>query len=278
MRQRIITALVLVILVLGWIFWLPEPFFLGGAVLIYLMASREWARFTPGYPRWLIPLCYGLLLAGSLFVLAPLSQAQRQANPWLWLILSLGGLWWLLALFMVLRYPAATRWWRGKNGVKGLFGVLTLLPFFWALVLLRGAAPGWQGGLILLFVMALVWCADSGAYFVGRQWGRHKMLPRVSPNKTLEGLLGGLIIAGALAVVVPLWAGFPLVQALGILLCSLLAMLASVLGDLSESLFKREVGIKDSGTLLPGHGGVLDRVDSLTAALPIFVLCYLLIN
>jgi len=130
----------------------------------------------------------------------------------------------------------------------------------------------------LLFVMSLVWVADTGAYFVGRKFGARKLLPAVSPNKTIEGLLGGVGAASLLAIFVTLARDVTFRESLAIVVSSILAVLASVLGDLTESLFKREAGMKDSGSLLPGHGGVMDRIDSLTAALPVFVISYLLIS
>lgn len=196
-------------------------------------------------------------------------------------ILVAGVLWWCLALRMILRYPGHEAWWKHCISLKWLFGLLTLLPFFWALVVLRTyhtSADHVLGSWRLLFVMSLVWVADTGAYFVGRKFGARKLLPAVSPNKTIEGLLGGVGAASLLAIVVTLARDATLRESLAIVVSSILAVLASVLGDLTESLFKREAGMKDSGSLLPGHGGVMDRIDSLTAALPIFVISYFLIS
>jgi phosphatidate cytidylyltransferase len=134
------------------------------------------------------------------------------------------------------------------------------------------------GSWTLLFVMSLVWVADTGAYFTGRAFGARKLLPSVSPNKTIEGLFGGVGAASVLAVIVTIKTHTSMHQSFAIIASSILAVLASVLGDLTESLFKRVAGIKDSGSLLPGHGGILDRIDSLTAALPVFVISYLLLS
>ena len=281
LKQRIITALFLIPLAVGWMFFLPLDYFCLGAIVIFLLASREWGRFVmPAHPHWLL-LPMGALLTLSLWLNPPAALLVAEPHPVILGILYAGALWWLAALVMVLAYPKGTRWWRSKPWLKALFGILTLLPFFWSLLLLRShgyAADPQLGGWVVFFVMLLVWCADSGAYFVGRAVGRRKLLPAVSPQKTIEGLLGGLLLATGVAAGVAYSCSQDLQHTLIVVVCSVLAMLASVLGDLTESLFKRQAGIKDSGSLLPGHGGVLDRIDSLTAALPIFVVSYLLFN
>lgn len=281
LKQRIITALVLIPLAIGWMFFLSLDAFSLGAILIFLLASREWGRFVfPAHPhRLLLPM--GALLTLTLWLSPPSLLPVTAPHPVVMTILYAGALWWLCALVMVLRYPRGTQLWRESAALKAIFGVLTLLPFFWALLLLRShdyLADPMLGGWSLFFVMLLVWCADSGAYFVGRAFGQRKMLPAVSPKKTVEGLLGGLLLSAMVAGAVAYSRSLGVRETVVIVLCAMLAVVASVLGDLSESLFKREAGIKDSGSLLPGHGGILDRIDSLTAALPIFVVSYLLLN
>ncbi len=279
--QRTLTALVLISLVIGWLFFLPFELFVAGAVLLFLLASREWGRIVLPRQPLRVALGYGLVLAATLLT-EPVAQwpnAAAGSLPAAVLLLSIG--WWGCALAMVLRYPTGIGWWHDSKLIKSLFGLLILLPFFWALLALRGQDYGSDphaGGWLLLFVMALVWCADSGAYFSGRAFGRRKLLPAVSPKKTLEGLLGGLVTAALLAFGVTLAQQLDAHASLVLILSSVLAVLASVLGDLTESLFKRDAGIKDSGTLLPGHGGVLDRIDSLTAALPVFVVSHALLS
>lgn len=206
----------------------------------------------------------------------PYIEKRQVIQLLLWMAMA----WWCFALFLVLSYQNASikkTWW-SPSPVRALFGLFTLLPFFLSLLLLRQFSYDLSpkiGAWCLLYVMCLVWVTDSGAYFVGRYFGKHKLLPRVSPGKTWEGLIGGLIIAALFCSVLSKWTYFsdkPLI----LWGCSIVAVLASVLGDLTESLFKREAGLKDSGKLIPGHGGILDRIDSLTAAFPVFT-CLLMI-
>lgn len=157
--------------------------------------------------------------------------------------------------------------------------MLTIAPFFGSMVVLRQLnydADRFTGAWWLLYVMLLVWSVDSGGYLFGRLFGKHKLAPRVSLGKTWEGLVGGLVTAMVLSWLFSLRAPLAIAPQT-LLLCSFIAALASVLGDLTESMFKREAGIKDSGNIIPGHGGILDRIDSLTAAVPVFASLLLLV-
>lgn len=281
LKQRIITALLLIPLVFGALFFLPIKWFALLVAGVFLLGSLEWGAFVGA--RWRYPVSLLLcLLLGATLVWQPVEQLWGPALAALPnATLYLSGSWWLLALLLVVRYPASAALWRGSVWLKTLFGAATLIPFFWAMLSLR-CVEIWHdsstGAWILLFVMALVWAADSGAYFFGKAFGKHKLAPAVSPGKTMEGMLGGLLCASLLAVGVTWYQGADGHTTLIVLASSLLAVLASILGDLSESMFKREAGLKDSGALLPGHGGILDRIDSLTAALPVFLLSYLLLS
>ncbi|ACQ93705.1 phosphatidate cytidylyltransferase [Tolumonas auensis DSM 9187] len=281
MKQRIITALILIPLAIGWLFYLPVEYFSLLATLLFFLAGREWGRFASPELATLFAVTYTVILIAS-YYFAPLQFILNgQLQPLIWGILLTAIVWWVGALAMIMRYPGHEAWWQKRKWIQWLFGLCTLLPFFWSLLVLRGYPfhhdPG-AGSWVLLFVMSLVWVADTGAYFTGRAFGSRKLLPAVSPNKTIEGLLGGVGAATLLAVIVTINVHSSVKQSVAIIISSMLAVLASVLGDLTESLFKRVAGIKDSGSLLPGHGGVLDRIDSLTAALPVFVVSYLLIS
>ncbi len=152
-------------------------------------------------------------------------------------------------------------------------------PVFLGMLALRAwhyADNHYSGALWLLYVMILVWGADSGAYTFGKMFGKHKLAPKVSPGKTWQGFFGGLLTAAVISWAYGVWAHLDVTPTV-LLVCSVVAALASVLGDLTESMFKREAGIKDSGHLIPGHGGILDRIDSLTAAVPVFACLLLLV-
>lgn len=281
LKQRIITALLLIPLVFGALFFLPIKWFALLLAGVFVLASQEWGAFVDARLRHLVSLVLCVLLGLTLMW----QPVDRLWSPELAALpngtLYLAASWWMLALLLVLRYPASAALWRHSRWLKTLFGAATLIPFFWALLALRSVNiwhDSTTGAWLLLFVMALVWAADSGAYFCGRAFGKRKLAPAVSPGKTIEGMLGGLLAAALLAGVVTWLQGADAHRTLVVLACALLAVLASVLGDLSESMFKREAGLKDSGSLLPGHGGVLDRIDSLTAALPVFLLSYLLLS
>lgn len=148
---------------------------------------------------------------------------------------------------------------------RGALGWAVLVPLWLSVLWLHADSP-----LLLLGLFALVWIADSAAFFVGRRWGRHRLAPRVSPGKSWEGALGALLAAPAVALPLALLPGYGLRVLPELLVLAGFAVAASVVGDLFESQLKRQAGVKDSGTLLPGHGGVLDRIDSLTAAAPLF--------
>ncbi|WP_312761510.1 phosphatidate cytidylyltransferase [Stutzerimonas balearica] len=258
LKQRIITAAILLPIALIGFFLLEGlafAIFIGVAVTL---GGWEWARLA-GFSSQSVRIGYA---AGVALLLAVL-----YANPALaaW-VLAAAIAWWVFATFLVLGYPQSRRYWGGAGGSLA-FGFLVLLPAWQALVLLKQ----WpMGNWLIVAVMVLVWVADIGAYFSGRRFGRRKLAPEVSPGKSWEGLFGGLVASLLVTVGVGLyrdWAPRELVLAL---LGAAVVVLISVIGDLTESMFKRNAGIKDSSQLLPGHGGVMDRIDSLTAAVPVF--------
>lgn len=277
LMQRLLAALVLIPVVLIALFFLPITFFVAIVIIICGIGVWEWTQFLPVTTRIIRYYCViitTLLLAISYYLLS---------NHFVYLLfdysLILGLCWWLAALILVITYPKSAKFWQASYRLKGLFGLCTLFPFFSGMAILRSIfyeSNPYFGAFILLYVLTLIWATDSGAYFVGRMCGKHKLAPQVSPGKTIEGLIGGVVSAMLIATVTSylfydgLFFG-------NLMIISFITILASVLGDLTESMFKRAAGIKDSGNLIPGHGGILDRIDSLTSAIPIFAALLLLI-
>ncbi|MCL2893477.1 phosphatidate cytidylyltransferase [Brenneria tiliae] len=273
LKYRLITALILIPIVIAALFLLPPVGFILVTLGVCMLAAWEWGQLAGfasyGQRLWLAILC-GFLLALMLLTLPAYRYSIHvpQISAALWISLA----WWVVALFLVLFYPASAALWRRSRALRLLFGVVTIVPFFWGMVALRQYnydINPFIGAWWLLYVMLLVWGADSGAYLFGKLFGKRKLAPKVSPGKTWEGLIGGLITSAALSLLFSRYAPLAIAPAT-LLICSVVAALASVLGDLTESMFKREAGIKDSSHLIPGHGGVLDRIDSLTAAVPVF--------
>lgn len=271
LKQRIITALVLVALFLSALFLLPAGWFCLLVALVVLGASWEWGNLV-GLQRTSTRLGYVLLAAGILWLADYLmSGASRDVQT---RFLASACIWWTIALLWVQGFPSSAVLW-GSKWVKALMGWFVLVPTWMAMTVLMGEPN--HGPLIVLYVVLLVVLMDTGGYVAGRMFGRRKLAPNVSPGKTWAGFFGGLFANGLLVVVtgfaldadVRQWALLAVI--VGITSC------ASVLGDLLESMVKRQRDVKDSGTLLPGHGGILDRVDGMTAAFPVFTLLYLLL-
>ncbi len=264
LKQRIITALWLIPLALAGFFLLQGQAFSAFIALVMLLGGWEWARLA-GIDKQFGRVGYAVVV---LLVFVGLSLSNV---PVLY-ILALALVWWLLATLMVFYYPASSKYWGGMVG-KLSMGLLILLPAGIALLWLKNKQ---QANLLILTVMLMVWSADIGAYFAGRALGKSKLAPQVSPGKSWAGLFGGLLASLLVALACAFALGLSAAQIPLFLLAAGLIVLFSVIGDLTESMFKRSAGIKDSSNLLPGHGGVLDRIDSLTAALPLFALFFLL--
>lgn len=229
--------------------------------VIFSLGGWEWARLS-GLQRPPGRLLYAALLAGLMYG----SYLLLQQPGWAAVFLVLALMWLALALLSVLGYPHSSGLWQ-RAPARAVAGLFILLPAWAAMVLLhREFGPGY-----VILLALLVWVADIGAYFAGRAFGKQKLAPRVSPGKTWEGVFSGLLLALVVAGVATVWLK-PLEPVAAFLLLCLLSVSISVLGDLVESLFKRIADVKDSGGLLPGHGGVMDRIDSLTAAAPMFTL------
>ncbi len=269
LKQRVITALVLAPLLLALIFLAKASVFATLLGLIFLLGMWEWTRMAGvrGYPlRIACLLAYAILFA----LLWPVCK-----TPWWCLPVLAGLLWWLLALAWLAhpRYGAEPT--RGHTVIKLLAGALVVVPAWCAVVVMHGelALPNTgRGHWWVLFFACIVTAADIGAYSAGSRWGRTKLAPAISPGKTREGVYGALVCSGAVGLVGGAMLHVPAGRLPAIVALALLTVLFSIVGDLFESLIKRHAGVKDSGAMFPGHGGVFDRMDSIVAALPVFVL------
>lgn len=257
LAQRILTAAALVAVLLPAFLLLPKAFGLVLIGLFVLGAAWEWSGFL-GFgsvlPRLACVALVALLLAASRLLMPAVLPVT--------VIAACAMLWWALAFLLILRFPVPIR-----RPVAALCGLLVLLPAWACLAALLYTDV--DGRALLLLALAIVWAADVGAYFAGRRLGRVRLAPQVSPGKTWEGVLGGLACATVTAVAGAAILGHPPgpAAALGLSVGAI-----SIVGDLTVSMFKRNAGLKDSGNLFPGHGGILDRIDSVTAAAPLFLL------
>ena len=267
LKERVLTAVLMLLVLVPAMLWLPQAGWALFTAGIIAIGGWEWgglAAFTEaqkkGYGAALLALMLALLLLFPGLVHWP----GADLRPFLLAVYGAATLFWLVLVPLWLR-----RRWPCRGPAGALLGVMVLVPAWLAVVQFRAL-----GVLVLLAVLGVAWVADIAAYFAGRAFGRHKLAPSISPGKTWEG------VAGAVAGVLVLGLAVGPRGGVGIAAWALVLILltaVSVVGDLFESLLKRQAGIKDSSGLLPGHGGVLDRIDSLTAILPVCA-CFLLLT
>lgn len=273
LKQRIITAIILITIIGAGIVLLPLTGLAALFGVLVVIAAWEWAAIAGlssaaarvGYVVFIVLLIFASVHYSQILSSAPKIDLIRD-------ILGAGCLWWAVAFLWVRSFPASAIIWRA-GVTRMLMGALTLVPAWMAVVYLRHHEYGIE---LIFLVIAIVASADIGAYFSGKAWGKSKLAVAVSPGKSWAGFWGGL--SSSVSLVIILWLLFDngrhsLLAVVGIVLVT---ALASVLGDLLESMVKRQQGIKDSGRILPGHGGMMDRLDSMTAAAPVFALCLLL--
>lgn len=267
LMQRVLTALVLLPLLLALVWFAPTPWLYLALGAIGLVMAWEWTAFMSWAARPLLRVAYLALTAGVL-ALVWCSPINGPALNW---ALAPVALAWFL---MPLRFRAYSRHpeqGRIATSVMAIAGQLMIASTLIAIATLH-ALP--DGALKLLFVLFLVFAADTGVYFAGRRFGRRKLAPKISPGKTVEGAIGGLLLCAVWGGVAGSFAfGLRAPDSIAVMVAlSVIVAVVSIIGDLTESMLKRSVGLKDSGHILPGHGGILDRVDSIVAAAPVMLL------
>ena len=265
--RRMATAVVAIPVVIVAVVALPAAGVALVLAVVALGASREWSRIAaPGAGAG---YGFALVVAGSMLL------SWLAASHWLgWLrvLCAVALAWWCVALVWVIRFE------RGRDAValdgvvaRGLAGWFIIVPAWAGLVYLLHARDE-HGPWPVLLVLLIVWAADIGAYFTGRRFGSRRLAATTSPGKSIEGVAGGMAAVAVLGTIAGLWLGLPAGLAVAFTVMCIVVAAFSVLGDLMESLVKRRGGVKDSGNVLPGHGGILDRIDSLTAAVPAFAI------
>jgi phosphatidate cytidylyltransferase len=260
LKTRVLTGCILGALLLLGLFLLPPFWAVLAFGLVFTIGAWEWA----GFGGLRSPLARAFYTLGMALILA-LSWRWTDDSAHLIILLSAACAWWVIAFFWLALAPAWNR-----PALTLVCGLAVLAPAFVALARLQISAAGFaRGPVIVLWLVLMVCAADIGAYTAGRSFGQRKLAPRVSPGKTWEGALGGLAMVALVAVGGAFYFGL---MPLSVLAFGCAVGIFSVIGDLTESMFKRAAALKDSGTLLPGHGGLLDRIDSVTAAAPLYAL------
>lgn len=278
-RTRILAALVMAPAAIAAILLLPTPWLALLAAVVFLGGLWEWFRLAEVEDT----LSRLVLIAANLLMMVVLVWGGRTGNGGSLVLLQvaviIGVAWWLLASVWLRHYQFASDHDTHARVFKLAAATLSIIPAWAALALLHAGDPDpsriagvAQGPVWLLCGLMTVWAADSGAYFAGRHLGKRKLSPVISPNKTVEGLFGGIAAGILIALAMAALAGASGWQFAQVAALALVTVMFSVIGDLFESLLKRHVGAKDSGDLIPGHGGVLDRIDAVLAALPVFAL------
>lgn len=262
LKQRILTATVLFIVAIAGILFLPQTIFDMAVAVVGIMAATELA-----FLFWKYNI---LMRATFLAIIVIFFVLVKLVSPYYMLFVAV--FWWLAVPYFIWQYSKRKNSELDDDIWRVLIGILVFVPFMIGLIVIRKIF----GPFYLLYIITVVCFTDIGAFFAGKFWGKNLLVPTISPKKTIEGFLGGIILAMLIAVAGGFLLKFEDMHLLFLLTLTLVACLWSVIGDLFESMLKRQVGAKDSGILLPGHGGIFDRIDSLTSAIPIFALGLLL--
>lgn len=288
LKQRIITALVLLPLAMVLLFYPGLKVFSLILVPIFGVIAWEWSRLlqTNVVIKTLFIVIVLLALGGVYYWLNQREFFDSPVIPVNWTeihpfkLLMVSVMAWIVAFVLILLYPRAGRVWLRGPWLRALFGLVFLVSAWLAIVMIRSTdivQNHYYGGWLLLLMFVVIWGADVGAYVFGKTLGKHKLAPVVSPNKTWEGAIGGLVTATALSTLAAYFIGLSFSLAWFALLAVILVAV-SVIGDLFESMLKRQANIKDSSQILPGHGGLLDRLDSTLSVAPFFVVALLIVE
>ena len=263
LKQRIISASVLIPIIFIGVYSLSTDWFAVLLAVFISVGAWEWAAMC-GYKTSMSRLLYALFIIGVLLLIYLFRE-----TPISLIIVVMALIWWFLAMLLLIFFPQYINAVLDSSYLRKSIGFLVLVPAWLSLVLLH--ANGSKGVILLLFLLVLIWVADSAAYFIGRRWGKTKLSRTVSPSKTWEGVFGALFATFILGMFYAFFNNMHGIQLVIFLSICQLTVLVSVLGDLLESMIKRQSRLKDSGSIIPGHGGVMDRIDGLTAAGPFFL-------
>ncbi len=261
LKQRILTAIPLIALVVWGLLTQPAEVIFYALLFVLSIGAWEWARLS-GVTNPLLRAVYALIVLVGIYFLNQFAHQSQLLHS----ILALTVIFWFVATYiMFVKGPRQQS--TEVSIAKLVIGFVVLIPPVLALMHLREQGTGW-----LFFCLSFVWVADSGAYFAGKKFGKVKLAPALSPGKTREGLYGAVFATSVYSYAAGMYFDLQVIDILMLLIISVLATFVSVAGDLFISLLKRETGLKDTGRILPGHGGVLDRIDSVTSSAPFFAL------
>lgn len=261
--KRILTAIPLAALVAWIIFFQPSSVFFYFVLFIVLIAAYEWAKLS-GVQNIYLKMAFAIFMVLAVWLF---QQYAQDYDMW---IIYVAVLWWFgVTLYLKNAKPKAAS---SDLKVDKLLAAFIVLPA--ATLAMRDIHALNQGSYWLFYSISLVWMADNGAYFVGKKFGKHKLAPNISPGKTIEGLFGAILATSLYTLLASYYFGLNIEKSALLMLLSIVLTFISVSGDLYFSFLKREAGVKDSGNILPGHGGILDRIDSVLAAMPVFIVGY----
>ena len=268
LKQRVVTATTMLVCFLLALFVLPKMWFAVIAGALFLVGAWEWSNLC-GIQSKISRIMYALSVSVIALIVGWYSNWSLDLSV-LKFVLIIASCWWVLSLIWIRRFPGSSKVW-GSRAIRMLMGGFVLVPAWLSCIFLRDSH---NGAWLILMIVFIIAAADIGAYFTGKAIGKRKLAVNVSPGKSWEGVWGGLLFSLFIGFLFNLL--FSADQWLVLALILIPTSLVSVVGDLLESMVKRHRGVKDSSQLLPGHGGVLDRIDGLVAAAPVFALAILL--